>query len=84
MEVILLWLDELDDLVFGLALLSEPLRRIVLQIGLGAAVAVLFSPPTVPFDGILAGIASASVLAWLVAFFVLAARGDHRAGPAAA
>jgi hypothetical protein len=84
MEVILLWLDDLDDLVFGLALLSEPLRRFVLRIGFGAALAIQLSPATIAFDGILAGIAFASVLVWLVAFLVVAPRGSHRAGAAAA
>ncbi len=40
MEVVLLWLDDLDDLVFGLALKWEQLRRAVLRVGLLAALAV--------------------------------------------
>ena len=82
MEVLLLWLDELDDLVFGIALLSEPLRRIVLQIGLGAALIVQFSPPPIDYETVLAGIAFASVLVWLVAVLALARRRSH--GPIAA
>jgi hypothetical protein len=77
MEVLLLWLDELDDLVFGIALLSEPLRRIVLQIGLGAALIVQFSPPPIDYEAVLAGIAFASVLVWLVAVLALARRGSN-------
>jgi hypothetical protein len=77
MEVLLLWLDELDDLVFGLALLWEPLRRVVLQIGFVAALAVQFSPPPIAYEGILAGIAFASVLVWLVAVLALARRGGN-------
>jgi hypothetical protein len=84
MEVLLLWLDELDDLVFGLALLSEPLRRVVLQIGFVAALAVLFSPRPIAYDGILAGIAFASVLVWLVAVLALARRGGNDAPAATA
>ena len=75
MEVILLWLDELDDFVFGLALLWEPLRRVVLQIGFGAALVIHFSPPPIAYDLVLAGIAAASVLVWLVALLTLVPRG---------
>ena len=76
MEVVLLWLDELDDFVFGLALLWERLRRIVLQIGFGAALVVQFSPPPIAYDLIFAGIALASVVVWLVAVVALVRRGD--------
>lgn len=84
MEVLLLWLDELDDLVFGLALLAEPLRRAVLQIGFVAALAIQFSPPPVAYDEVLAGIAVASVLVWLVAAVAHARRGGNDARTAAA
>ena len=40
MEVVLLWLDDLDDVLFSAALLWERLRRVVLQIGLAAAFAL--------------------------------------------
>jgi CHASE2 domain-containing sensor protein len=40
MEVVLLWLDDLDDLLFSVALAWERLRRVVLQIGLAAAFAL--------------------------------------------
>jgi hypothetical protein len=83
MEFLLLWLDELDDLVFGIALLWEPLRRIVLQIGLAAALLVQFSPPAIDFDTVLAGIALASVLVWLVAVLAVR-RGGNDASTAAA
>lgn len=84
MEVLLLWLDELDDLVFGLALLWERLRHVVLQIGFAAALAVQFSPPPIAYDEILAGIAFASVLVWLVAVLALVRRGRNGAPTAAA
>jgi hypothetical protein len=83
-EVLLLWLDELDDLVFGLALLWEPLRRVVLQIGFAAALAVQFSPPPIAYDEILAGIAFASVLVWLVTALAHVRRGGNGAPTAAA
>jgi hypothetical protein len=84
MEVLLLWLDELDDLVFGLALLWERLRRVVLQIGFVAALAVQFSPPPLAYDGLLAGIALASVLVWLVAVLAFVRRRGADASAAAA
>ena len=40
MEVVLLWLDDLDDALFSAALVWERLRRVVLQIGLAAALAL--------------------------------------------
>ena len=40
MEVVLLWLDDLDDALFSAALAWERLRRVVLQIGLAAAFAL--------------------------------------------
>ena len=40
MEVVLLWLDDLDDLLFSAALGWERLRRVVLQLGLASALAL--------------------------------------------
>jgi hypothetical protein len=40
MEIVLLWLDDLDDLVFSSALLWERLRRRCLQVGLVAVVSL--------------------------------------------
>jgi hypothetical protein len=40
MEVVLLWLDDLDDVLFSLALVWERLRRTVLGVGLSAAFAL--------------------------------------------
>jgi len=37
MEVVLLWLDELDDLVFAVALLAHRLRVLALSVGAAAA-----------------------------------------------
>ena len=84
MEIVLLWLDELDDLVYGLALLWEPLRRIVLHIGFGAALIIQFAPPPIAYDIVLAGIALASVLVWLVALLVRVSRGGSLRPTAAA
>lgn len=38
MEVVLLWLDDLDDALFSMALVWERLRRFVLKVGLAASV----------------------------------------------
>ena len=40
MEVVLLWLDDLDDGLFTLALAWERLRRFVLKVGLASAIAL--------------------------------------------
>lgn len=67
MEVVLLWLDDLDDAVFTLALKWEQLRRAVLRVGLFAALAVatcelsLFATEWTPA---LSLVAAASVAAW--------------------
>lgn len=72
MEVVLLWIDELDDWLFAGALLWERLRRGSLQIGLVAAFTLAgcevsaagFRAQWVPP---LAAVALASVGLWLVA-----------------
>ena len=43
MEVVLLWLDDLDDALVFVALIWERLRRAVLQVGLAAAFALAAS-----------------------------------------
>jgi CHASE2 domain-containing sensor protein len=43
MEVVLLWLDDLDDALFSLALVWERLRRTVLTVGLSSAFALAAS-----------------------------------------
>ena len=43
MEVVLLWLDDLDDVLFTLALDWERLRRLVLKVGLLASFGVAAS-----------------------------------------
>ena len=67
MEVVLLWLDDLDDLVFTLALKWEQLRRAVLRVGLIAALAVAACEMSVIATALtpaLSVIAAASVSAW--------------------
>ena len=64
----MLWLDDLDDLLFSVALVWERLRRLLLQIGLAAAFALAAAETAAvatrlaPF---LALIAAAMVSAWL-------------------
>jgi hypothetical protein len=69
MEVVLLWLDDLDDAWFSVALAWERLRRAVLQVGLASAVAVaatevlaIATQWTLAFSYV----AAASVVAWVV------------------
>jgi predicted permease len=77
-EVCLLWLDELDDVVFVLASLCHRLRRVYLLIGLIAAltlvgVELVLEAPR--WASALAGIAGASVALWsFVAVVFLAQR----------
>jgi hypothetical protein len=70
MEVVLLWLDDLDDVLFSAALLWERLRRVVLQIGLAAALALagseLAAIATQQWAMAFSGIAAASVGAWFL------------------
>lgn len=66
-EITAQWLDEVEDLVFAVALLWEPMRRILLQIGLVAAITLHFY-----YAPILAGVALACVAVWCLALLVLA------------
>jgi hypothetical protein len=69
MEVVLLWLDDLDDALFSVALAWERLRRAVLQVGLASAVVFaateVFALAT-QWTHALSYVAAASVVAWLV------------------
>jgi hypothetical protein len=69
MEVVLLWLDDLDDVLFSVALVWERLRRIVLQIGLAASFALAGSEllaVATQWASAFSAIAAASVGAWLL------------------
>ena len=83
----LLWLDELDDVVFVLASLCHRLRRLYLLIGLLAAltlrVEVVLEAPR--WASALAGVAGASVTLWsIVALAFLAQRLGLKGLPARA
>ena len=88
MEVILLWLDDLDDVVFVLASLSYRLRQRCLQIGLTAALTLVGIELVVvapKWAAALAAVAGASVALWcLVALAFVAQRLDPRAALARA
>jgi len=69
MEVVLLWLDDLDDVLFSVALAWERLRRIVLQIGLASALVMAaseLSAIATHLSPALSCVAAASVVAWLI------------------
>ena len=75
MEVVLLWLDEIDDWLFAGALLWERLRRATLKVGLAAASALagceLFAAGVrANWVPTLAAVALASVGVWIVAAVV--------------
>ena len=88
MEVFLLWLDELDDIVFVLAPLSYRLRHRCLQVGLASALsleAVELVAEAPRWASAFASIAGASVALWLlVALAFVARRLDPRAALARA
>jgi len=66
-EVVLLWLDDLDDMVFTLASKWEQLRRAVLRVGFFAALAVAsceLSLVATELTPALSVVAAASVAAW--------------------
>jgi hypothetical protein len=68
MEIVLLWLDDLDDLVFSGVLLWESLRRLALQVGLVAALALAVCELTafgLTWSSMLALVAAASVAVWI-------------------
>jgi hypothetical protein len=69
MEVVLLWLDDLDDLVFSAALAFERLRSAFLKVGLAASYGVAgaeLSAVVAEWAPALAVVAAASVAAWLI------------------
>jgi hypothetical protein len=69
MEVVLLWLDDLDDVLFSAALVWERLRRVVLQIGLAASVALAgseLSAMATQWAAAFSTVAAGSVSAWIL------------------
>jgi hypothetical protein len=67
MEIVLLWLDELDDLVFVISAFWERTRALCLQVGLLAAVALGGCELTVEaarWSPALASVACSSVVVW--------------------
>ena len=75
MEVVLLWLDDLDDALFSVALAWERLRRGMLKIGLASAISMAvfeLSAIATAWTPALSGVAAASVVAWFVGTIVRA------------
>lgn len=69
MEVVLLWLDDLDDVLFSVALLWERVRRVVLQVGLMAAFSLAASDEFAvarEFAPLFFHVAATSVVAWFL------------------
>ena len=69
MEVVLLWLDDLDDALFSVALAWERLRRLVLQVGLSSAIgfaATQLAAIATAWAPALWYVAAASVVAWVI------------------
>ncbi len=77
MEIVLQWLDDLEDLVFSIALAWERLRHGLLQTGLAAALSLACTsvfPLGFEQHEILAAIAFSSVGAWLLGSLVARSR----------
>ena len=69
MEVVLLWLDDLDDALFSVAPAWERLRRLVLQVGLASAIAFAateLAAIATAWTPALYYVAAASVVAWVI------------------
>jgi hypothetical protein len=67
MEIVLLWLDDLDDILFSAALLWERASRAVLRVGLWAALSLAASEQLAvanEWAPVLVNIAATSVAAW--------------------
>lgn len=86
MEIVLQWLDDLDDLVFAAALSWRNASRVGLALGLMAA---LVLTPIYGADldlssvTLLSAVASASVLAWVAAAMITIRRGPPQVSAAA-
>jgi hypothetical protein len=69
MEIFAQWLDNVDDLVFALALIWEEVRLRCLECGLVAAlllVNVVLTQLPIPLAMTLSGVCAASVMVWLL------------------
>jgi hypothetical protein len=69
MEIVLLWLDDLDDVLFSVALLWERASRAVLRIGLLAALSLAASEHLAvasQWAPVFVNVAATSVAAWTV------------------
>jgi hypothetical protein len=77
MEVVLLWLDDLDDLAFSAALKWEQARQLCLQVGLLASLTLVGCEVCMTasvWAPKLALVAAGSVAVWLLAAAVAAVR----------
>jgi hypothetical protein len=76
MEVVLLWLDDLDDLVFATVFVRERLRRWLLRLGLMTALAMAgceLLRAGVSWTPLLASLALACVIGWLSSVLLIMA-----------
>ncbi len=86
MEIVLQWLDELDDLVITLASFWRSFCRIGLGLGLVAAIILtpIYSAELrLPSVIVLTMVASGSVLAWFVAALITMRRTSPQSASAA-
>jgi hypothetical protein len=75
MEIVLLWLDELDDVVFVVTTFWERTRALCLQVGLLASVALAGCELTAEpahWSPALASVACSSVVVWATGALLIA------------
>jgi hypothetical protein len=88
MEIVLLWLDELDDVVFVITAFWERTRAVCLQVGLLAAVALAGCELTIEqaarWSPALASVACSSVVVWSTGAMLTALMRRMRLRPAPA
>ena len=85
MEIVLLWLDDLDDLVFSAFYLWQKLRPISLVVGFAAAISLHILPEagaSAAQVSSLVFVSLAALLLWVMAA-VVSRRTDRRLVPAA-
>lgn len=86
MEIVLQWLDDLDDFVFAAALSWRNACRVGLALGLMAAFVltpIYGTELSLPSVALLSAVASASVFAWVVAAMITIRRQTPQVSAAA-
>lgn len=78
MEVVLLWLDDLEDWIFASLSVWPRVRRLCLQLGLLSALSIPLADVSSEGALALSGVAAASVISWLLALWAPLLGGSAR------